>query len=601
MAPPDLSKPARSFVSTDLLYFKQAFNHTRSIHDRLHNHPEPLVGKDLEVLIAQILLLLKPSPPVITIKSYTDTRPHPGFWDAICAISLCSQLVERLNTDDNRGYKQPESYHTLCIALGKHFPTFWKWVVCGVCRAWHLDRFPLPNFNTGFLVNALHDFMNDLLQTDQKYGLHQSLFTDGAETFLDLWFLHTQRPELDGLVDVSPDSVVNKWFSEGSGTWSRFPNYGHSASQVAQLVLRRSRKLFQTKQNFLIEKPQHLSQHVEFLIGVAATPALQKHFIAAGAITLYTHMLLHVAEGFGSKDKEPVLRRVLAEQLCTLLTSCFERMQGINWLRRSIETGLLLGIMKCGPRNPAGGRVPSLCELVNILSKYLVYASIIRAVLRSLNKQEVVRAHRRVLKSGSFWVAFTGMRTLAHSRASFFGPRMIKTCKSSQCELKDLNGAFKRCSGCEEAVYCSTECQRRDWTDGGHRSYCKERSRGMEDSENDLSKEEQEFSIFLLAEDLLDNGLITSSPTDFDREKYKAFRRPKILSDHTVFPPRTTVTEDDDGEAGHLTFISKIPYGNESRLAGITRPLNRWPLTHPSQLVAHIEQVSSRLDGLYAR
>ena len=29
-----------------------------------------------------------------------------------------------------------------------------------------------------------------------------------------------------------------------------------------------------------------------------------------------------------------------------------------------------------------------------------------------------------------------------------------------------------RCSGCRALHYCSTECQRKDWTSGGHRLWC---------------------------------------------------------------------------------------------------------------------------------
>ncbi|EKM57268.1 uncharacterized protein PHACADRAFT_254948 [Phanerochaete carnosa HHB-10118-sp] len=32
---------------------------------------------------------------------------------------------------------------------------------------------------------------------------------------------------------------------------------------------------------------------------------------------------------------------------------------------------------------------------------------------------------------------------------------------------------LRMCKGCENVLYCSTKCQRRDWTEGGHRSACR--------------------------------------------------------------------------------------------------------------------------------
>ena len=31
---------------------------------------------------------------------------------------------------------------------------------------------------------------------------------------------------------------------------------------------------------------------------------------------------------------------------------------------------------------------------------------------------------------------------------------------------------FQRCGACKVAYYCSSQCQKKDWHQGGHRLYC---------------------------------------------------------------------------------------------------------------------------------
>lgn len=41
-----------------------------------------------------------------------------------------------------------------------------------------------------------------------------------------------------------------------------------------------------------------------------------------------------------------------------------------------------------------------------------------------------------------------------------------------QCDAVSSEEEFSACSQCKQARYCSTECQRLDWTDGGHKAVC---------------------------------------------------------------------------------------------------------------------------------
>lgn len=50
-----------------------------------------------------------------------------------------------------------------------------------------------------------------------------------------------------------------------------------------------------------------------------------------------------------------------------------------------------------------------------------------------------------------------------------------KACDAIGCgKVEDTVGALSLCNGCREWWYCGTECQKRDWKEGGHKKVCKE-------------------------------------------------------------------------------------------------------------------------------
>ncbi len=41
-----------------------------------------------------------------------------------------------------------------------------------------------------------------------------------------------------------------------------------------------------------------------------------------------------------------------------------------------------------------------------------------------------------------------------------------------KCKKDNIDGTFLKCAGCRRALYCSRECQKVDWKEGGHRGDC---------------------------------------------------------------------------------------------------------------------------------
>ncbi|KAJ7204115.1 hypothetical protein GGX14DRAFT_569714 [Mycena pura] len=48
----------------------------------------------------------------------------------------------------------------------------------------------------------------------------------------------------------------------------------------------------------------------------------------------------------------------------------------------------------------------------------------------------------------------------------------LRACDDMACAEIGEKATFKRCSGCRTLLYCSAECQMRDWHEGGHRKTC---------------------------------------------------------------------------------------------------------------------------------
>jgi hypothetical protein len=50
--------------------------------------------------------------------------------------------------------------------------------------------------------------------------------------------------------------------------------------------------------------------------------------------------------------------------------------------------------------------------------------------------------------------------------------RMCRSLTGSQCNKKEMKEFFQICSKCKIFYYCSRQCQRTDWYEGGHRAAC---------------------------------------------------------------------------------------------------------------------------------
>lgn len=83
----------------------------------------------------------------------------------------------------------------------------------------------------------------------------------------------------------------------------------------------------------------------------------------------------------------------------------------------------------------------------------------------------MAQANDYVVYCGSSWKKSAEAREWLKDSAKEIAK---KKCDGPGCEkIEERLGCFKACGGCKDEFYCGVECQKKDWTEGGHKKKCK--------------------------------------------------------------------------------------------------------------------------------
>ncbi|KAJ7656009.1 hypothetical protein DFH06DRAFT_475008 [Mycena polygramma] len=145
-------------------------------------------------------------------------------------------------------------------------------------------------------------------------------------------------------------------------------------------------------------------------------------------------------------------------------------------LREAVYSGLLRAVVACGFRKAEPVAV-TIGFVTDTLTRCTVYQAILLEIAKSLRQLEEHSRHPALVKSPIFstWTAF---QTLVSQRIALARPRQSaayisrRACNDIQCGEIRLKAELMRCSGCQTVYYCSSDCQKNDWTRGSHRTQC---------------------------------------------------------------------------------------------------------------------------------
>ncbi|KAJ6471231.1 hypothetical protein C8R47DRAFT_746931 [Mycena vitilis] len=145
-------------------------------------------------------------------------------------------------------------------------------------------------------------------------------------------------------------------------------------------------------------------------------------------------------------------------------------------LREAVDSGLLRAVVACGFREAQPVDVTT-SFLTNTLTRCTLYYPILLQMAGSLQDLQDYTRHPAFVKC-SIFSTWTSFQTLVETRATLARPRRSqeyisgRSCNNIQCGEIRVKTELFRCGGCQVVYYCSPECQKQDWTSGGHRTHC---------------------------------------------------------------------------------------------------------------------------------
>ncbi|KAJ6476656.1 hypothetical protein C8R47DRAFT_1323494 [Mycena vitilis] len=165
--------------------------------------------------------------------------------------------------------------------------------------------------------------------------------------------------------------------------------------------------------------------------------------------------------------------RVCLVLLCNMLLTA----SGYRKLRDAIQSGLLPTVLLCAQRNISleiNRRL--LCLLLDIFPAATVNCNVLADMGTAYMALEgTISEHGFHPKAWAAWTAFSDLLMERIEVLRDFDTRAdvsLKACDNMECHIILEKTQLMRCTGCRDLLYCSRECQRLDWREGGHRDQC---------------------------------------------------------------------------------------------------------------------------------
>ncbi|KAJ7749802.1 hypothetical protein DFH07DRAFT_552205 [Mycena maculata] len=194
------------------------------------------------------------------------------------------------------------------------------------------------------------------------------------------------------------------------------------------------------------------------------------------------------------------------------LNGCFSFLRALLGPRKmhgvlpgAVADGLIGCILLCA-HNPS--LITTHHHLTSLLMRNLsastVYAEVLLEIKAALGREaEILAAVTQELENSTVFGAWRYFLNIVDKRFYILNSILMTsrtTCDNFSCNKKDFKDAFRRCSGCKHFYYCSIECQKADWSTGGHRVACSAFPKLTLGEHHSLTKRDRIFMRALLDE-----------------------------------------------------------------------------------------------------
>ncbi|KAJ7028709.1 hypothetical protein C8F04DRAFT_51796 [Mycena alexandri] len=199
-----------------------------------------------------------------------------------------------------------------------------------------------------------------------------------------------------------------------------------------------------------------------------------------------------------------------AGRVAQCIGSCFEYLDrvlpfadGFAWTTHSVQTGLIPAMLRAQAwlaDMPDDNAQATLVKLIRLLSLYSMYPSLLRHLVRSLERSRELGLPETVMDNPPVWTAYSELEELVADRKRLFDTDMSIRCHNPSCRKIDTTDNSSSCSSCFTTSYCSSDCQKEHWKNG-HRVECESLNQlRLDGKAPPVSPEDYDFATKLVIE-----------------------------------------------------------------------------------------------------
>ncbi|KLO19197.1 hypothetical protein SCHPADRAFT_79469 [Schizopora paradoxa] len=209
--------------------------------------------------------------------------------------------------------------------------------------------------------------------------------------------------------------------------------------------------------------------------------AFLKEDIVRLTLRLLSFVIVDMSRPLPNQLMEEEKQVLLVETSVLVLRCCEWSNDGIHWAMVMLKLGFLriVASLLAFPTRLEGITIPTLKHMLREdFPAYFCYRFTVVVAIRAARKL-TVDGDVKNLQSGLLQDAWMAFEDVLLARTAFnaiyerdFAEEDYRQCFA--CGKDQRKVILFKCAGCEDALYCSKECQKRSWAELGHRQICKE-------------------------------------------------------------------------------------------------------------------------------
>lgn len=346
----------------------------------------------------------------------------PKMWHARISIDALTCILRQHLVSSN-----PHAPHWVIMinTLTEHWRSTLTWVDYLKSRCRRAVKMHTWNQTRADLFDSLLRFMICCVGHPQS-PLANAL-PDGFPLLGQLWLLQADEPYLaraisfptqvlyDRLVAAHPNSEIVSDMMEWTGA---------TMEEIAGASLVRVRRYLR------VGYRESLDPDISLLAALCGhNQQIHKALADANCVSIVSRTLARIVEP--SSSESPTTAGFISE-LCSLNLRCImNTVGGPALIIQMLESGFIPAVLRYNTWL-TGNTVHILALLSEILPRYLIYGSVIRAVGRELRKVERLRLEEPMKRTGDLWKYWVAFKAMATQLIRLLNDMIYRTCNNKQ-------------------------------------------------------------------------------------------------------------------------------------------------------------------------